>query len=263
MGEGLGDDAALRLLLQAVVADRGRGGERLGGVARVELLHEAGMVSPDARVAVGLQLHFHGDLVVLGLRGAATRRFEALEVAGELLHVVAHLVRDHVGLGEIARRAEAVLQLAIEGQVDVDAMVIGTIERTHRRLREAARGLHRAGEEHELRILVVAPELLLEDRAPGVLRVREDDGHELRHLVLGGGSGSSRVCRRPRVPGNGLSLAAAVEDDGGVPAHEVHHEGEDGHADAAAYDGQPAPAGINDVVASPAFFPSHGAPPRG
>src|SRR5574340_187540 len=46
--EGLGDDAPLRLLLEAVVSDRARRGERLVDVARVELVHGARVVAPHA-----------------------------------------------------------------------------------------------------------------------------------------------------------------------------------------------------------------------
>ena len=55
MGKGFRHHAPLRLLLQTIVADRGRGIERFGDVARVQLLHVAGMVAPHARVAIGLQ----------------------------------------------------------------------------------------------------------------------------------------------------------------------------------------------------------------
>src|SRR4029079_4276349 len=152
------------------------------------------------------------------------------------------------------------LQLAVEREIDVDGLVPRAIEGAHGRLRDAASRLYGAREQDELGIFVVAAELLLEDRLPGVLRVREDDGDELRHLVLRGSPGRAGARGSARI--RRLSLAAAVEDHGGIAAHEVDHQGEHGHADAAADDGQSPPSGIDDVVASPAFTPSHGAPPR-
>jgi anti-anti-sigma regulatory factor len=69
--------ARMSLPLQAVVADRRRSVERFGDVAGVQLLHGASVVSPHARVAVGLQLHAHRSLVLFGLRGARTHRFHS------------------------------------------------------------------------------------------------------------------------------------------------------------------------------------------
>src|SRR5262245_15632788 len=57
------NDTALALLLQAVVADRGCRIESFRDVALLELVHVAGMITPDARVAVGLQLHAHRHLI--------------------------------------------------------------------------------------------------------------------------------------------------------------------------------------------------------
>jgi hypothetical protein len=48
------------------------------------------------------------------------------------------LVRDDVGLREVARRAEAFMQHAVEGEVDVNAPIFGAIERTARSAGEAA-----------------------------------------------------------------------------------------------------------------------------
>ena len=42
--------------------------------------------------------------------------------------MVADLVRDDVGLREVARRAEALAKLVVEGEVYVDALVAGAVE---------------------------------------------------------------------------------------------------------------------------------------
>ena len=47
-----------------------------------------------------------------------------VEDAKDLLHVMADLVRDDIGLGEIARRAEALLELVEEAEVDVEVLVL-------------------------------------------------------------------------------------------------------------------------------------------
>ena len=72
---------------------------------------------------------------------------ETLHLVGDAeqgLHVMADLVRDHVGLGEVARCLEAVLQLPVEVEVDVDLVIERAIERPHRRLAGAARRLRGA-----------------------------------------------------------------------------------------------------------------------
>src|ERR1043166_3261285 len=108
--EGLRHHAPLRLFLQTVVADRRRGVERLGDIARIELVHRAGVVSPYAGIAVGLELHAHRGAVLLGLRARA-RRFHLLERPRQLLHVMADLVRDYVGLGKVPRSEEHTSEL--------------------------------------------------------------------------------------------------------------------------------------------------------
>ena len=84
------------------------------------------MVRPDAGEAVGLQLQPHRELVGLLLASrAAARRCTFSRDAEQVLHVVADLVRDHVRLREIARRAEAPLELVEEGQVEIDLLSSG------------------------------------------------------------------------------------------------------------------------------------------
>ena len=65
-------------------------------------------VRPDAGEAVGLQLDAHAQRVGLRLAAARPRIASTLpRDAHQVLHVVADLVRDHVGLRELAGRAEA------------------------------------------------------------------------------------------------------------------------------------------------------------
>ncbi len=98
--------------------------------------------------------------------------------------MVAHLVGDHVGLGEIARGAEARLQVAEEREVDVELLVAGTVEGAHGRLPHAAGRAHLPVIENQRRGAVLAVRLL-EDLAPDVLGAAENLGDELPHLVRG------------------------------------------------------------------------------
>ena len=86
-------------------------------------------VGPHPGIAIGLKLD--RDLLLVAVRSAA-------QLALEVLDVVADFVGDDIGLGEIARRAEAAAQFVEEGRVDVNALVGRAVERPHRRLRRAA-----------------------------------------------------------------------------------------------------------------------------
>ena len=109
VGEAVRHHGALRFPLQRVVADRGRRLQRRVDVARIEeLVLRLGVVRPDAGEAVGLQLDLH--LHAIGLRavaGGALRLLHLGQDAEQVLHVVADLVRDHIGLGELAGLAGA------------------------------------------------------------------------------------------------------------------------------------------------------------
>src|SRR5438105_5670969 len=64
VGEGIGDDAAAGLLLEAVVADLEggvEGGVEVAGIEEVVLL--LSVVGPDAGEVIGLELEAHGGMV--------------------------------------------------------------------------------------------------------------------------------------------------------------------------------------------------------
>jgi hypothetical protein len=162
--EALGHDAAGRHLLQPVVADGRRGPQCLIRITRLELdmarrepsaLRRG--VSPDAGQAISLKLERYRRAVG-SHRGVACPRVEAQQV----LHVVAHLVRDDVGLREVARRAESLRQLLEEAKVEVDLLITRAIERARRRLGGAARGVHDVAKQYDPRPLVAAADHLLE-----------------------------------------------------------------------------------------------------
>ena len=67
------------------------------------------------------------------LAHALARRLDLIGDAEQLLHVMADLMGDDIGLGEVAGRAEAVLQLLVEVEVDIDLLVVRAVERAHLR----------------------------------------------------------------------------------------------------------------------------------
>ena len=99
--------------------------------------------------------------------------------------MVSDLVRDHVGLREVAGGTEAALQLVVEREVDVDLVVGGAVERPDRGLcEEAAARVDAAREQDEARLLVGCGRGRHEGLVPDVLGVGEHDRHELPLLAV-------------------------------------------------------------------------------
>src|SRR5215470_492253 len=260
VGERLRHDAPLRLALEAVVADRRGGVQALLDVTALENLPGAlRVVRPDARQAVGLKLHAHLQRIALGLAATALRLVDALGDAEQVLDVMADLVGDDVGLGEVAGSAELVAQVTVERQIDVDLVVAGTVEGADRRLGEAARRLRGAAEQHELGLLV-APAHLAEELAPRVLGVGEDDRDEVAQLLVPGRPLLLLHARR----GPGAALVSSLEDHARIDA-EVHGDEHEQQGSDAAADGGPTAdrhaTAVLDVVTASAQLPSHHWPP--
>ena len=151
-----------------------------------------GMVRPDAGEAIGHQLDAHGELVAP--RASPTSLLALLHARQDaelVLHVVADLVRDHIGIGEVAAGPEAALHLLEEREVDVDGLVERAVERPHGRLRARRSRSGSRREQHELGRLVLAVDLLRQHRAS--TRPRCCRGSRRR-------SGPSRPAARPGGP---------------------------------------------------------------
>src|SRR5215212_1923083 len=129
MSKGVRHHYAARLPLQPVVPDRGGGVHRRLDIALFDnVLHAIGVVGPNAREAIGLQLQAHRNLIRAPLIAAPALVGRFLKNSERVLYVVADFMRDHIGFGEFARRMEAVLHLLEEGQVEIHLLVIRAIE---------------------------------------------------------------------------------------------------------------------------------------
>ena len=236
------------------------------------------MVGPDPGETVRLQLLPDRQLVGPGLAQALFCLSDPLRDAQKGLDVMAHLVGDHVGLGEIPGRVETVFQVVVETQVDVHLLVGRTVEGAHRGLAEAARGPDGAPEEHE-GWFAVARALGAEEFVPGLLRVREDglDEHHPFPLLRG-------FLKRSRLLGRGAHLGAPAKHGAEVAREQAvsaDHEKREDHAldpEEFEHHGQevqdPAPATpaaqrrgahsptILDVAAPSSALPAHSAAPR-
>ena len=106
MGEPLRVHTLTAGRLNPVVSDR-RGREPFLDVPRIQLVSLLRRIGPDPGIAVGLELHPNGEVV--HHVGPLLLRPPHLSLGAEQpLHVMAELVRDHVGLREIARGPESV-----------------------------------------------------------------------------------------------------------------------------------------------------------
>src|SRR3954471_8790873 len=100
------------------------------------------------------------SLVGLGLVQAALRLLHLRQDAEQILHMVSDLVRDHIGLGELAAlasdlaAAETSLEVLEERGVEIDLPIVRTIERSHRGLREPARRARGTGKHDQRRRLI-------------------------------------------------------------------------------------------------------------
>jgi hypothetical protein len=198
---------------------------------------------------------------------------------------MADLVRDHIGLSELApfgagvAAAEAVLDLAEERGIEIDLLVVGTIERPHRAARPfAATRIRRFAIHHQDR-RAVGLAGLAENILPLRLGAAEDARHEAADVVARR-AGAPRLPARRRLARRliGLLIArsAAGEDFGAADQHPridaerpadqaEHHDGAD--AQAAAADRHPETAAktaaalfaaaVLDVAALVQIFPAH------
>src|SRR6185312_1955731 len=206
--------------------------------------------------AVRLQLELHRELIALGLRGALLRGVHPRGDAEQVLHVVAHLVREHVGFGELARRLELVGQLLEEAEVEVHLAVEGAVEGPDCGIGRAAGGRHLVAVQDQPWRGVGAA-LRLEHRAPCVLGFAQHRRDEAALLIL----------RRAVLRGGRRSLARhrahQPEQQARIDAEEVGAgEGEQGAADAQPQSGcagTGTAAYVLDVGALPQVVPAHGA----
>src|ERR1700730_1525008 len=240
VGECVGNDVALRLPLQAVVADRCGGFQRGFDVALLDQLPALlGTVGPDPGEAVGLQLDLHLQMIRSDLVQCVLALLHLRQNADEVLHVMTDFVGDHVSLGELAglavvAAAEPALQIAEERRVEIDPLVVRTIERPHGGARRAAGRARRAGKNHEGG-RPIPPPLLLQQVPPHHLGAAEHGGNE-----LAGAIGGCAGLRRGPI-GRVVGMAAAAENLGAAdqqpgvdaerPADQAEHDDRaDAHA---------------------------------
>ena len=161
MVESIGHGISLCLLLQVVVAYPRSHIDALFDIAILERAeHLMVMISPDAGQEVGLQLQADTDAVALLLAHSAHLLVGLVQDSEQVLHVVAHLVRNDVGIGKVAIGSQLPLHLGKEGKVDIHTLVGRAIEWTRRSCGSTAPRLYTARKEHQAGRFIGAPHLL-------------------------------------------------------------------------------------------------------
>ncbi len=169
---------------------------------------------------------------------------DPVEVAELVLHVVAVLMCDHVGLRERRRPdSEAGLELVEEAEVDVDELVARAVERADLRARQAAAGLHPVGEEDRVHERV-APAAPLEDAVPELLHAVDhgDDPAVLPPIRILAGTARLRDLARRVALADGLVVERGKLAQAPAAGEERDQQVDDdaGKAEAAAADREPA-----------------------
>ena len=135
------------------------------------------VICPDACIAVGLEFESDRKLIVLSLC------LDLSHSAEQILNVMSNLMRDHVGLGEIARSLEFILEFAEKRKIQIELLVAGTIKWAHRCIRPPARRRYLSVEKNQRWLLIVSSGLGGENLAPSVLGTGENGTRELTILI--------------------------------------------------------------------------------
>ena len=180
------------------------------------------------------------------------------------LHVMPQLVRDHVRLREVARRAEAAAQLAEELRGRCTRLVRRTVERPDRGARGAASRPRRVGEQHQPRRVVRAL-ALLELRFPEVLDVVQHERHEVHESRVRVRRGVRRLTDGRRRLRQILQDAPRIEPattTAKLPAQQRQHDHQDQPADTAAGHAHRQPDAAPRTPASVLIVKIPATPPR-
>ena len=169
--------------MQSIIANRAGRAHRFLYIASFHnMLDPVGITSPNAGKKICLQLEPDREPIVFSFTDPPSHRLHTIGNAEQILHVMSNFVRDDVGLRKIASCTQAILEFMEKTQVDVNASIFWTIERTSGPAREPAAGPNLVREDHQLWLLVLAAHLP-EDRMPGVFGIGQNDSDELRCLI--------------------------------------------------------------------------------
>jgi len=178
--ERFGSHVASAHTLKPVVTDSRSRVDGRFDVSFVDQMPLLGSVRPNPGEAIGLEFKPNRERVRLaGILFLKPVDFRLN--AEDLLHMVAELMGDHIGLSELAGRTEFRTELIEEGEVEIDLLVFGTVKRAGGFTRRAAAGIGRIAEENEFGVAIRAVFLGGKDLVPGVLNVVQE-GRDIAHF---------------------------------------------------------------------------------
>ena len=169
--------------MESIVANRAGRAHRFPNISSFyNMFDPVGITSPNAGEKICLQFEPDREPIVFSFADPTTRRLHTIGNAEQILYVMSNFVRYDVGLREIASCTQAALEFMEKSQVDLNASIFWTIERTSGPARKSAAGPSLVREEHQLRLLVLCAHLP-KDRIPSVFGIGQNDGDKLRCLI--------------------------------------------------------------------------------
>ena len=119
-----------RTLLQMIIADHPRRIQRLIDITRLQqTIHGP---CPYAREAIGLQLQAHRQGIRLLLVGLLAQLFDLRQDGELILHVMGHLMRDHISRCKISSRAQLLRQGLEKICFEIGLLIRRAVERPRR-----------------------------------------------------------------------------------------------------------------------------------
>jgi len=127
------DGESPRLFLQSIITNRGSGNQcflKITLFKNIELFMST--VCPDACIAISLQLQTHLQLILFGFsQYLLFRHLHLRQGTFHVLYVVADLMRQDIGLGEIATCTMFVFQVCEKPKVHVNLLIFRAIKGPH------------------------------------------------------------------------------------------------------------------------------------
>ena len=201
-------------------------------------------MAPHAGIEVGLELDAHAHAVGIGLAHAGHLAVGFVQSAQHVLDMMAHFMRDDIGVGEVAVGPQLLPHAGEKAQVDIQFFVGAAIEGAHGRLSLPASRRGAAGVQDQRGRLVATQAGLLEILRPHVLGGSQDLPGELgQGLVLGRGL----VAAFRGETAHAAGVLDVLEDIPQIAAHQERNEGYNGDA----ADSQP---GLTAATQAPAVF---------
>jgi hypothetical protein len=96
----------------------------------------------------------------------------------EVLNVMTEFVCKYIGLRKLSGRSKSALQFVVEAKINVNLLVLRTVKRTRCRLSRPTSGRRHVTKKYKL-CVPVWDASLLQDPRPRLLRVVQDERHEL------------------------------------------------------------------------------------